>query len=131
LVALYLIVGVRVDSEITVGELKNKVKRFCEARDWDRYHDAKNLAIGIATESGELLEKFRFKSSEETEEILKSSAGKEEISDEIADILYFTLRFAQKYGIDLSDSLDNKIEKNENKYPVDKAKGSNKKYNEL
>lgn len=114
-----------------VHELKQKVKEFCEERDWDKYHSAKDLAIGIITESAELLEHFRFKNKEEIEEMMKNPEKKAEISDEMADVFYFILRMAQRYDIDLVEALNNKIEKNRQRYPVEKAKGSNKKYTEL
>lgn len=119
------------DKEIKLHELKEKIKEFCEARDWDQFHSAKDLAIGVITESSELLEHFRFKSDKEVEEMFKNQEKKQEISEEVADVLYFLLRLAQKYDIDLSTELNKKIEKNEKKYPIEKAKGSNKKYNEL
>ena len=118
------------DNQTTIQELKNKIKKFCEDRDWDKYHNPKDLAIGIITESSELLEKFRFKSEKEIESMLKSSK-KEEISEELSDVLYFVLRLAQKYEIDISSVLDKKMKKNENKYPIEMSKGSNKKYTEL
>ncbi len=117
------------DSNTNLQELKDKVKKFCEERDWDKYHNAKDLAIGVITEASELLEKFRFKSEKEIDEILESK--KQEISEELADILYFVLRLAQKYHIDMSTELDKKLAKNELKYPINKSKGSNKKYTEL
>jgi NTP pyrophosphatase (non-canonical NTP hydrolase) len=119
------------DQETKIHELKDKIKDFCEARDWDQFHGAKDLAIGIITESSELLEHFRFKSEKEIEEMFKNPEKKQHISEEMADVLYFLLRLAQKYDIDLTEELNNKMEKNEKKYPVDKAKGSNKKYNEF
>lgn len=119
------------DSETKIQELKELVKKFCEERDWDQYHNAKDLAIGIITESSELLEHFRWKSEKEVEEMFKSNSKKQEISEEMADVLYFLLRLAQKYNIDLATELKNKLEKNKNRYPVEKAKGSNKKYSEL
>ena len=120
-----------VDNKTTVSQLKDKVKKFCEDRDWNKYHNAKDLAIGIITESSELLEYFRFKSEKEIEEIFNSPEKKEKISEEVVDILYFLLRLAQKYNIDLATSLDKKMDKNKKKYPINKAKGSNKKYTEL
>jgi len=119
------------DSVTTVSELKDLVRKFCEDRDWDQYHNAKDLAIGVITESSELLEHFRFKSNLEIEQMLKHPKKREEIGDEMADILYFLLRLAQRYDIDLASELKKKIDKNEMKYPVEKAKGSNKKYTEL
>ena len=119
------------DSDTTIKDLKDKVQKFCEDRDWDRYHNAKDLAIGISTEASEILDLFRFKTEEQVDVMFQDAKAKGEISDEIADTLYFILRLAQKYNIDLSSALDDKIEKNGKKYPISKAKGSNKKYTEL
>lgn len=119
------------DSQTNIQELKEKIKKFCEDRDWDQYHNAKDLAIGIITESSELLEHFRFKSEKQIEEFFNFPEKKEKISEEMADILYFLLRLAQRYNIDLVTVLNKKMEKNEEKYPVEKAKGLNKKYTEL
>ncbi len=119
------------DANVRIAELKEMVKAFGEERDWDRYHNAKDLAIGIVTEASELLEIFRFKSEGEAAELLRDPASAKAIRDELADVFYFALRFAQKYGIDVSVSLEDKIEDNAKRYPVNKAKGSNKKYTEL
>jgi len=119
------------ESKTNIHELKEKIKQFCQERDWDQYHNPKDLAIGIITESAELLEHFRFKSEAEVEAMLKNPEKKAEISEELADIFYFVLRLAQKYDINLVEVLDKKLEKNRQKYPVEKARGSNKKYSEL
>lgn len=125
------IYGVKIDSETNLYELKEIVRTFCEDRDWDKYHNAKDLAIGIITEASELLEHFRFKSDKEVKGIFKNSKKKDKISEEMTDILYFLLRLSQKYNIELSDELIKKNRKNRNKYPIEKAKGLNKKYTEL
>lgn len=117
------------DENTSIKELKNICQLFCEQRDWDQFHNPKDLSIGISTEAGELLDLFRFKSEKEAYEMLASDK-KERISEELSDVLFFVLRFAQKSNIDLSEALKNKIKKNEEKYPVDKVKGKNKKYNE-
>lgn len=119
------------DSSITLNDLKNRVKLFCEVRDWNQYHGAKDLSIGIITEASELLEHFRFKSEQEIEEMFNDQSKKQQISYEIADVLYFLIRFSQKYDIDLTQSLIKKLEINKKKYPISKSKGSNKKYTEL
>ncbi|HET55856.1 MAG TPA: nucleotide pyrophosphohydrolase, partial [Ignavibacteria bacterium] len=103
---------------------------FCEDRDWDQYHNAKNLAIGIITEASELLENFRFKSEDECHTLFEKDEHREEIVKEMADVLYFLLRLAQKYNIDLSDAFARKMVENEKRYPVEMAKGSNRKYTE-
>lgn len=117
------------DKEVTLEELKNKVKEFCEKRDWDQFHNSKELAIGISTEANELLQIFRFKSEEDMKKVM-SSDKRIEVEEELADVLYFVLRFAQMNNIDLSSAVSNKIEKNDKKYPAEKVKGCNKKYNE-
>ncbi len=119
------------DAMTTFAELKEQVKQFCEARDWDQYHNAKDLAIGVSTEAGELLDLFRFKSLEEVEEMFRDDGELEDIEDEIADVLFFLLRLGQKYNIDLAVAFERKMEKNEEKYPVKMARGLNKKYNKL
>lgn len=110
--------------------LTNLVKTFCEERDWDQFHNPKDLAIGISTEAAELLDLFRFKNEQEVANKFNDPIQVQRVNEEIADVLFFILRFAQMNKIDLEQSLKNKIEKNAKKYPVESSKGSNKKYNE-
>ena len=117
------------DNKTTIEELKELVANFCKARDWDQFHNPKELAIGISTEANELLQLFRFKNDDDMK-IMMSTEKRNDIEEELSDVLYFILRFAQMNNIDLSSALINKIEKNNKKYPVDKVKGCNKKYNE-
>ena len=119
------------DHKRNIGELKEIAQKFCEDRDWDQFHGAKELAIGISTEAAELLQHFRFKAEEEIEELFKNKEKREQITDEIADVFFFLLRFVQKYDIDLTDVWDRKMDKNDKKYPIHKSKGSNKKYTDL
>jgi NTP pyrophosphatase (non-canonical NTP hydrolase) len=119
------------DELVRVDELKRMVRNFSEERDWGQFHNAKDLAIGIVTEASELLEIFRFKSEKEVEELFKISASAQKIGDELADVFYFAFRLAQKYDIDISNSLEKKITRNARKYPIAKSKGSNRKYTEL
>jgi NTP pyrophosphatase (non-canonical NTP hydrolase) len=107
------------------------VQKFCEERDWDQFHQAKDLAIGLITESSELLEHFRFKSEAECDAIFKDAAAKEQVEDEMADVFFFLLRLAQRNQIDLLKALARKMEKSATKYPIEKARGSNKKYDQL
>ena len=118
------------DKDTTLEELKAKVKDFCELRDWSIFHNPKELAIGISTEANELLQIFRFKSEKEMSKLM-TSERKVEIEEELADVFYFVLRFAQMNSIDLSTAIDDKLKKNNQKYPAEKAKGCNKKYNEF
>ncbi|ADJ16686.1 nucleotide pyrophosphohydrolase [Halalkalicoccus jeotgali] len=111
-------------------ELNVAVREFCESRDWGQYHTPKDLAIGLVTESSELLELFRFKDRTEQLELLAESEKREDIEDELADILFFLLRFADLYDIDLEAALEQKLEKNGKRYPENEYKGSNEKYDE-
>ena len=119
------------DNERTISDLKKEIQVFCEERDWDQFHNPKDLAIGISTEANELLDIFRFHNEEETKEIFADDKKLEHLNEEIADTLFFVIRFAQMNNIDLAKALDNKLKKNAAKYPVEKSKGKNLKYNEL
>ena len=115
------------DDARTIAEAKEIVRRFCEERDWDQYHNPKDLAVGMVTEGSELLEIFRFKTPEECRELLSDPKRLEEIRDELSDVFYFVLRFAQMNGIDLGRALERKIAKNAKKYPVETSRGDNRK----
>ena len=112
-------------------DLQSQVQKFCEERDWDQYHTPKELAIGLVTEASELLDLFRFQSGKQIAEMLENPSQREKIEDEMADVFFFLLRFSQKHQVSLAEALTRKIEKNAQKYPVEKAKGQNTKYNQL
>ena len=118
-------------NDYTVKELIDKVRTFCEERDWDQFHNPKDLAIGISTESNELLDIFRFKSNDDMNEIMGNDVKREHVEEELADVFFFVLRFAQMNHIDLKDALEMKMEKNARKYPAELVKGKNVKYNEI
>ena len=119
------------DDKTTVAELKKQVIDFRNARNWEQFHDPKNLAAGLSIESAELQEIFLWKSKAEIKELLKSKIGRQTIEEELADIFVFLLYLSEGCGIDLSDAVMNKIKLNEKKYPVEKSYNSHKKYNEL
>jgi len=123
-------VGITNDKETAIGSLKEKIALFCELRDWDQFHDMKELAIGLATESAELLDLMRFKRPEQVAEMLENPVAREKIADELADICWMLFRFSQLHRIDLSQAVLSKMAKNELKYPLSTSKGSNRKYNE-
>jgi len=114
-----------------LDELIKQVKDFCEERDWDQFHNPKDLAIGISTEANELLDLFRFKNLEQVNKIMQDPQELQLIKDELADILFFVLRFAQMNQLDLGEVLSHKMEKSARKYPVELSKGNNTKYNRL
>lgn len=115
----------------TINEAMDLVRRFCEERDWDQFHNPKDLAIGISTEASELLELMRFKTPEECEQMISDPRYSSKIREELADVFYFILRFAQMNDIDLYTALQEKIRINGEKYPVEKSRGCSMKYNDL
>jgi len=114
-------------SEIT--DLTNKILAFRDERNWAQFHTPKNLAISLSLEASEVLEHFQWKSDEEIKGYIKTH--KEHIADELGDVMNYLLLLADIADIDLAQATTNKIAKNEIKYPVDKARGSSKKYNQL
>jgi NTP pyrophosphatase (non-canonical NTP hydrolase) len=120
----------KMESNVSIKVLKDKVQSFCEERDWNQFHNPKDLAIGISTEANELLDLFRFKSEEDMMDMLNDSVKRCSIEEELADTFFFILRFAQRNNMDLAEILYEKMKKNALKYPVEKAKGSNLKYTE-
>ena len=110
-------------------DLQKKILAFRDARDWKQFHTPKDLAVGLSLEAGEVLEHFLWKNPEEIAEYLKTH--KEEIGDEMGDVLNYLLIMANDFGIDLADATSKKIDKNAKKYPVEKARGRHTKYTEL
>lgn len=103
--------------------LREKILAFRNDRDWEQFHNAKDLALALNVEAGELLELFLWKAPEQ--------ANADKIKEELADVLVYALLLADKYGLDVKEIILEKLEKNNAKYPVEKAKGNAKKYNEL
>lgn len=118
------------DNNISIEELKKKINEFCEERDWAQFHNPKDLAIGISTEANELLDIFRFKSMDQMEKLIKDTIMREHIAEELGDVFFFVIRFAQMNGFDLGKCLTDKLEKNKIKYPAERVKGKNLKYTE-
>lgn len=98
-----------------------KILEFNQERDWYQFHSPENLAKSISIEAGELLECFQW----------NSKYDKEHVCEELADVVNYCILMADRLGVDLQEILLEKLEKNRQKYPVDKAKGNSKKYNEL
>jgi NTP pyrophosphatase (non-canonical NTP hydrolase) len=104
-------------------EIIDALIKFRNERDWEQFHNPKDLALAINVEAGELLEIFLWKEADD--------ANKEKVKEELADVFAFAFLLADKYGFDVKDMVLSKIAANSMKYPVDKAKGTAKKYNEL
>ncbi len=112
-----------------IEELTKRIIEFRDARDWKQFHNPKDVAMSLCLEAAEVLEHFQWKNKEEIEEYVKTH--KEHIGEELADVFYWVLLMSHDLKIDILDALDKKISKNENKYPVEKAKGRHTKYNKL
>lgn len=105
------------------NDLQKALVQFRDERDWAQFHNPKDLALALSIEAAELTELFLWKKSEE--------ANVEMVKDELADVLAYALLLADKYKFDINEIVLNKIKKNAEKYPVDKSKGTSRKYNEL
>lgn len=110
-------------------QLAKKVIAFRDARDWRQFHTAKDVAISLSLEAGELLEHFQWKDEAKARAWIETH--REDVADEVADVLYWLLLFSHDAGIDLAQALERKLAKNEAKYPVEKSRGSAKKYTEF
>ncbi|SHJ27868.1 NTP pyrophosphatase, house-cleaning of non-canonical NTPs [Clostridium cavendishii DSM 21758] len=98
-----------------------RIRKFRTDRDWDQFHTPENLAKAINIEAGELLEHF----------LWNNDYDKQEVSDELADVLVYCVHMADSLGVNIQEIIMNKMDKNEKKYPVEKARGNSKKYTEL
>lgn len=112
-----------------LDEITERLVAFRDARDWKQFHALKDIALSLMLEAGEVGEIFQFKSESEIAEKLESL--QERIGDELSDVLYWTLLMAHDSGVDLAEAFERKMSRNELKYPLEKAKGSNKKYTDL
>lgn len=115
----------------SLKEITNALQKFAQDRDWDQFHTPKNLVIALTGELGELCEHLQWETSESLKEKLQDPQKRTAVSDEIADVLSYLLRLSDKLGIDPAEAFWKKLSKNAEKYPVDAAKGSSKKYSDL
>ena len=106
-----------------------KIIQFRDEREWMQFHDPKNMAISIMLEASELLEHFQWKTQKEVETYINDH--KAEVRDEIADIAIYLFELAENLGVNLIDAMETKLKKNEQKYPVEKARGRHTKYTNL
>lgn len=104
-------------------ELRKAIVQFTQERDWDQFHNGKDLALALSIEAAELNEAFLWKDA--------SKVNVEKVKEELADIFNYAILIADKYDLDIKQIVLNKLQKNAEKYPVDKAYGSAKKYDEL
>jgi dCTP diphosphatase len=108
--------------------LRDKLRTFAEARDWDQFHSPKNLSMALMVEVAELMEHFQWLTEEQSGSL--DAAKKAVVAEELADILLYLVRLSDKLGVDLPEAALQKLEKNAAKYPADRVRGSSKKYSE-
>ena len=112
-----------------IESLRNQLRTFAADRDWDQFHSPKNLASALAVEAAELLENFQWLTEAESQQLPPEALAA--VRAEVADVLLYLIRISDKLGIDLIAAANAKIILNAEKYPVDKARGSSKKYTGL
>lgn len=116
-------------AEHTIRRLTERVLRHRDERDWAQFHTPKELAISLCVESAELLSLMQWKTPQQLEQVVRDK--REQIRDELADVLHSALLLAADLRVDLGDALEQKLAKDAAKYPVDKARGRNAKYDEI
>jgi NTP pyrophosphatase (non-canonical NTP hydrolase) len=119
------------DADTTVAELRKRVLAFVHERDWEQFHSPKNLSMALAAESGELMEHFLWSESQASQAVARDPKKRRAIEDEIADVVIYSLEFANICGIDLAAAIETKMAANAKKYPVEKARGRADKYTDL
>ncbi len=114
---------------MSIEQITARICAFRDARDWMQFHSPKELAIAITAEAGELLQHFVWQQTDQIDQRVKDKMP--ELKDEMADVGILLFELAHNLGVDLGQAILDKIERNETRYPVPKARGSNAKYNEL
>ena len=106
-----------------IEELRQAIVKFTQERDWDQFHNGKDLALALSIEAAELNEAFLWKDAKDV--------NVEKVKEELADVFNYSILIADKYNLDIKQIVMDKLQRNAQKYPVEKAKGSAKKYNEI
>jgi dCTP diphosphatase len=114
---------------MTIEALTERICAFRDARDWMQFHNPKDLSVAIAAEAGELMQHFVWKTTDQAEQVVIDKRA--EITDEIADVAILLFELAHNLKIPLVEAMQAKLDRNERRYPADKARGNNLKYNEL
>ena len=111
------------DSNTTITELKKIVEDFVNERDWSQFHNPKNLSIALAIEAGELMDIFKWNTTQECESMMYEKKTRQDATDELADIMIYALAFSNRNKINISSAIEKKMIKNRKKYPTEKYKG--------
>lgn len=112
----------------SLESVRKRLREFAAVRDWDQFHSPKNLSMALSVEASELVECFQWLTEEQSRSLNAEQLAA--VTDEIADVQLYLIRLADKVGIDISVAIEQKIKKNEAKYPAEKVRGSSKKYSE-
>jgi dCTP diphosphatase len=112
-----------------IKKLTDLVIKFRDARDWKQFHNPKDMSLSLVLEATEVMEHFQWRDAEEMKEYVKTH--KHEIGEELADVMYWILLMSHDFKIDIRQAFEKKIQLQKKKYPIEKAKGSHKKYNEF
>jgi NTP pyrophosphatase (non-canonical NTP hydrolase) len=113
----------------SIAALTDRIQRFVDARDWRVYHNPKDLSVAIAAEAGELMQHFVWQQDDQIANRVETK--RDEIASEIADVAILLFELADNLGLNLGEVMEQKIAHNESRYPVEKARGNNRKYSEL
>jgi len=114
---------------MNLDNIRERLKKFAEERDWDQFHSPKNLSMGLAAEAAELLEIFQWLTEEQSKDVVKNEKEMALVREEIADVFIYLVRLADKLEVDIERALWEKIELNEKKYPIRLSKGNATKHN--
>ena len=106
------------DKITTIGELRDMVQAFVDERDWERYHNSKNLALSIAIEAAEIMEQFQWLTQEESNAVKRDPERSKLVQDELADVMIYCFALANQAEIDISSAVRSKLSRNEGRYPV-------------
>lgn len=117
------------DNLVSLQKIKDEVALFVSEREWEQFHTPKNLSADISVEAAELLEHFLWCKDSELEQVLEKN--REAIEDEVSDVLLALCAFANTCNIDIASAFERKMKRNKEKYPIEKARGNNKKYTQL
>ena len=115
--------------KMRISDATRKIREFRDARDWKQFHTPKDVALSLVLEAAEVLEHFQWKTNEEVKAHVDHH--RDEIGEELADVMYWVLLMSHDLGVDIARALEKKIQKNEQRYPVEKARGKHTKYDKL
>lgn len=111
------------DTDTTIAQLRQRIEQFVDCRDWHQFHSPKNLAMSVAIEAAELMEHFQWLSPEQSRKLGDDASRLAAVGEELADVLCYALAMANQLGLDVADTVERKMAKNEQKYPAEQFRG--------